>query len=96
MAISEDLVIFVDYEETDIVTTSKNGEPMTYRKLLSQDLRSFKRSGNDDEWKKKMIAKSEQKNILWRSPDCWDTFIMREVFELIVEEEEPTPWFYIF
>ena len=49
VAISEDVVIFVDYDETDIVTTSKNGEPMTYRKLLSQDLRSFKRSGNDDE-----------------------------------------------
>lgn len=51
--------------------------------LIRDDLRSFKRKDPDAEGKKKMSTKEEQKNALGgRSPDCGDTFIMREWFEL--------------
>lgn len=96
ISIDENVIIYVDWEETDIVKTEKDGEVITYRKLLSQDLRSFKRAWTDDDKKKKMISKSGQKSILWRSPDCGDTFIEREIFELIPEEEVVVPGFFIY
>jgi len=49
--------------------------------LLIADLRSVKRAKTDAEFKKHINSKAEQKNILWRSPDMWDTAMMRMYFE---------------
>lgn len=51
--------------------------------LIKQDLRAIRRILNDSEWKIQINPKSEQKNILWRSPDFWDTIMMRFYFELM-------------
>ncbi len=50
--------------------------------LLISDLRAIKRAKTDAEFKKHINSKAEQKNILWRSPDLWDTAMMRMWFEL--------------
>ena len=50
--------------------------------LLVKDLRAIKRAKTDHEFKKHINSKAEQKNILWRSPDLWDTAMMRMYFEL--------------
>lgn len=81
VAIASDCVIFVDGEMTDEVEMKK-GEKKQVRKLLAEDLRSFKRKNADREGKIQMSSKQEQKNALGRSPDNGDAFIMREVFEL--------------
>lgn len=72
-------IIYVDGELSSEVFI--DGKLVDVRKLISEDLRSFKKKNQDREWKKQMIPKEEQKNILKRSPDFGDTFIMREVFE---------------
>lgn len=50
--------------------------------LIKEDIKAIKRAKIDQEWKKCINAKEEQKNILWRSPDFWDTTMMRFSFEL--------------
>lgn len=57
------------------------------RVLILDDLRSVKRKDVDLEGKIQMITKEEQKNILQRSPDFGDTFMMREAFDLIPERK---------
>ena len=51
--------------------------------IIKEDIKAIKRAKTDDEWKKQIIPKSEQKNILWRSPDFWDTIMMRKYFDFI-------------
>lgn len=50
--------------------------------LLISDLTAIQRNKTDAEFKKHINTKAEQKNILWRSPDLWDTAMMRMYFEL--------------
>lgn len=53
----------------------------TFREYLSEELRAVKRDKVDADGKKKIISKQQMKNILGRSPDCADAFMMREFFE---------------
>jgi len=73
--------IYVDWYNTDEVIIE--WKPYQVRKLIIDDLRSFKKKNADSDGKKQMIPKQEQKNILKRSPDFGDAFIMREWFEFI-------------
>lgn len=81
-----DAEIFVNYSQNDDVKVGNVVK--TWRKLLSEDLRSFKRRERDNDGKQQIITKTEQKNILGgRSPDSGDAFIMREYFELREKDE---------
>lgn len=81
-----DAEIWVDGREDDEVKVGTVVK--TWRKLLSEDLRSFKRRERDNDGKQQIITKTEQKNILGgRSPDSGDAFIMREYFELRTQDE---------
>lgn len=81
VAVSPAVVVRVDGIPTDEVTLGN--EPKSWRKLLSEDLRSFKRRDPDSDGKKKIQPKAQQKiQLNGRSPDSGDAFIMREFFEL--------------
>lgn len=76
----KDCDIVVDWVKTDQITIwSKTTKILD---LLLSDLRAIKRAKTDHEFKKHINPKSEQKNILGRSPDLWDTAMMRMYFEL--------------
>ena len=85
--ISIDLTeVYVDGELSDIVTIGK--EPRTIKSLILDDLRSVKSKNADNDGKKKINSKQEQKNILGgRSPDFGDSLSMRVVFDLTVTGE---------
>lgn len=85
VAVDENVVIVVDGIEQDEVMAK--GRPQKVLDLLKQDLRSFKREKDDHEGKRLMNSKEKQKNILGRSPDFGDSFMMREWFSLRVEIE---------
>lgn len=73
--------IKVDGMVTDTVVMGK--QIFEIEKLIKQDLRSFKRERIDDNGKKRMNDKKQQKVILGgRSPDFGDAIMMREWFEL--------------
>ncbi len=73
--------IWVDGVKTDIVKVGS--KTYSVRELISQDLRAIKREKPDNEGKKKINSKAQQKIILkGRSPDCGDTFMMRAYFDL--------------
>lgn len=75
-----DCEIYIDWVATNTIKIKSK----TYRVLdvLQQDLRAIKRAKTDHEFKKHINSKAEQKNILWRSPDLWDTAMMRMYFDL--------------
>lgn len=76
----KDCEIIVDGVKTDtILIWSKRTKVID---LLIYDLRAIKRAKTDNEFKKHINPKSEQKNILGRSPDLWDTAMMRMYFEI--------------
>lgn len=73
--------IYVDWVKQDWVIV--NWEKQKVVDLFKADIKSVKRAKIDQEWKRQIIPKSEQKVILkWRSPDFWDTASMRYIFEL--------------
>jgi len=74
--------IYVDWVKTSVIILKPNGEKELVMDLLKADIKSAKRAKIDQEGKKQMSTKEEQKNILWRSPDFWDTIMMRFLFEL--------------
>lgn len=55
--------------------------------LIKADLRAIKRAKIDEEKKFTINTKIEQKEILGRSPDFGDTFMMREYLELMGTEK---------
>lgn len=63
----------------------------TFRELLMKDLRAVKRDKPDADGKKKIISKQQMKNILGRSPDFGDAFMMREFLELNKPGGAPKP-----
>ena len=68
------------------------GKETTVLELLKADLKAIKRAKTDDENRKQINTKEEQKIILGgRSPDFGDTFMMREWFEL--RPPAPQQWF---
>lgn len=74
--------IYVDWVKSNTITLWKT----TYniKDLIQKHLRSIKRKNPDKEWKRMINSKSEQKILLWwLSPDFADTFMMREVFDLL-------------
>lgn len=78
--------VYVDGVKVNYVTIGKDKTPV--RKLIEDDMRSFKKDKMDMDKKRQMIPKKKQKSILnGRSPDCGDTIIMREYFELHKEPE---------
>lgn len=73
--------IYVDGRPAEEVPVGK--ESRSVRDLIRDDLRSFRRKDPDDEGRKKMNAKEEQKNMLGgRSPDFGDALAMRSWFDL--------------
>jgi len=57
------------------------------RDLIKADMRAIKRDKPDDEGKRRINDKADQKTILnGRSPDLIDCLMMREYFELRVPE----------
>jgi hypothetical protein len=62
-------VIYVDWVKRD--TINLKWKEILVLDLLKQDLRAIKRDKTDHEFKKHINQKSEQKNILGRSPDLW-------------------------
>lgn len=74
-----DCDIVVDWVNTDSITIWS--KTMRILDMLLSDLRAIKRDKTDAEFKKHINSKAQQKNILWRSPDLWDTAMMRMYFE---------------
>ena len=74
-----DCIVIIDWVKTDMIRVWSKIVSVT--SLLSSDLRAVKRAKTDAEFKKHINSKAEQKNILWRSPDLWDTAMMRMWFE---------------
>lgn len=73
--------VWVDGRKTDKVKIGANYFPV--KKLITEDLRSFKIVDPDNDKKKRVADKDKQKAALGgRSPDFGDTFMMREWFEL--------------
>lgn len=75
-----DVEIFVDWVRTDTIKFKQKTESVI--DLIKQDLRAIKRGKTDAEFKKHINSKAEQKNILGRSPDFWDTCMMKKRFDL--------------
>ena len=93
VAVSPAVLVRVDGIPTDEVTLSN--EPKSWRKLLSEDLRSFKRRDPDSDGKKKIQPKAQQKiQLNGRSPDSGDAFIMREFFELTPKRQNTEIFFF--
>lgn len=76
--------IFVDWENTKEIKLNWKIKPIV--SFIKEDIKAIKRAKTDDEWKKQIIPKSEQKNIIWRSPDFWDTIMMRKYFDFIKQK----------
>lgn len=56
--------------------------------LLKQDIKAVKRDKVDVEWKKRINDKKSRKAILGgRSPDFWDTIMMRKYFDFVPRNE---------
>lgn len=72
--------IYVDWVKTNIIIM--NWKTHEVLKLLKADIKAIKRAKIDIEWRKQINTKEEQKILLWRSPDFWDTIMMRFLFEL--------------
>jgi len=74
--------IYVDWIQTDKIKLSWQSEYVLVLDLIRADIKSCKRAKIDQEGRRQMNTKEEQKNILGRSPDFWDTIMMRFLFEL--------------
>lgn len=73
--------VLVDGQKTTSVRIGK--EVFDIEKLIKLELRAFKREGMDQEGKKQLNSKDQQKNLLnGRSPDFGDAIMLREFFEL--------------
>ena len=73
--------IYIDWIKNNEIMIWK--EIFDVRKLIKEDLRSFRRMNHDKDWKKQIEDKEQQKSRLkWRSPDFWDCLIMRYWFQL--------------
>lgn len=82
MHIHED-EIYVDWVKTDMIILPWKTEAVSILKLMKADIKAIKRAKIDMEGKKQINTKEEQKIILGgRSPDFWDTIMMRFLFEL--------------
>ena len=76
-----DTEIYVDWEQTTIVIIDWKKHDVLL--MIRDDLKAIKRYKADDEGKRRINPKSEQKQILkGRSPDFADTIMMRYSFEL--------------
>lgn len=53
-----------------------------FREYFAQELRAIKKDKDSADKKKKLITKDAMRNILGRSPDTADAFMMREFFEV--------------
>lgn len=73
--------IFVDGERTN--TLKVGSKTYTVEQLIMEDLRVIKRKDPDDDGKRQINSKEEQKNALGgRSPDNGDSLMMRVYFDL--------------
>ena len=81
VAVDPQVEIYVDGVRTDKIKIG--AKLFSIKKLLTDDLRTFRRSDDDTDRKKKIEPKDVQKAALaGRSPDLGDAFTMREWFEL--------------
>ena len=82
--------LFVDWENTkEIKLWWKIKNIVSF---IKEDIKAIKRAKSDIEWKKQINNKAEQKNIIWRSPDFWDTIMMKKFFDL---KTQVTPMIYV-
>ncbi len=76
----KDCEIYVDGVRTDHITMNKKQYKVL--DLVKADFRAIKKGKTDHEFKKHINSKKEQKNILNRSPDFWDTAMMRMYLDI--------------
>lgn len=81
MKITEDN-IYVDWVKTTKIKLPWKDTYDEVLDLIKADLKSVKRKNIDKDGRRCMSDKEEQKNMLGRSPDFWDTIAMRFIFEL--------------
>lgn len=76
--------IYVDWVRTDEVYLAHKDRVYKVLDLIKQDIKAIKRDKTDNEGKKCIIPKKQQKALLgWRSPDFWDTIMMRKYFDFV-------------
>lgn len=68
------------YIEPQVASKIVDGK--TVKVLLSEELRAIKKDKVDMDGKRRIIPKEQTKNILGRSPDFAECFMMREYFEV--------------
>lgn len=56
--------------------------PDEYKDLIIEEMEQVKQKNLDSDLKKGLVPKDKIKEIIGRSPDFWDTILMRESFEL--------------
>lgn len=56
--------------------------PSEYKDLIIEELEQVKQKNLDSDLKKGLVPKDKIKEIIGRSPDFWDTILMREAFVL--------------
>lgn len=71
---------YVDWVRSDFVR--KWWKTLEIKEILMKELSAIRRANIDKDWKLQINSKSEQKWIIWRSPDIADMVIMRMYFEL--------------
>lgn len=71
---------YVDWIRTD--TVKKWWKVLEIKEILIKELSAIRRANIDKDWKLQINSKSEQKWIIWWSPDIADMIIMRMYFEL--------------
>jgi len=76
---------YVDWEKTNSIQIWKS--TFEIRKMIIQELKAIKRANIWELKKKSINSKDEQKNILWRSPDFWDSIMMRKFFDLELKQD---------
>lgn len=90
MDINKETVIIDNYYDCKM---KYSGKVVDVRDIIKQQLRAIKRKDPDNEGKKMINSKDEQKVILnGNSPDFADTLMMRSYFDLVKITKMPIRW----
>lgn len=72
----------VSVNERKIGFTEEIGQDQDFRERFLEEAEQVKKRDFDDDRKLKLVKKEDIKELIGRSPDDWDTFKMRQWFEL--------------